>query len=173
MIPEQIINKQILKAPKQGTSYAEYWPDEADAALIVHAWNDLHGLVRAVDAALALAAEWDIPSPAENGSGRQDCANRLKAVIQEALLRCKDKIEDGSVTTSMLPGKIHTPIKDSGTLIALAAFTEEGTEMRWYRVPSVLTGTLGHTTIDISLCPFQFGGLYDRDTGVIIRALEE
>ncbi len=34
LIPEQVVNKQILKAPKHGTPYAEYWPDPADAALI-------------------------------------------------------------------------------------------------------------------------------------------
>ena len=33
-IPEQVMNKQILKAPKSGTPYAEYWPDAADAAWI-------------------------------------------------------------------------------------------------------------------------------------------
>jgi hypothetical protein len=36
-IPEQVMNKQILKAPKTGTPYAEYWPDPADAAFIVEA----------------------------------------------------------------------------------------------------------------------------------------
>ena len=34
LIPEQVINHQILKAPKQGTPYAEYWPNEADGAWI-------------------------------------------------------------------------------------------------------------------------------------------
>ena len=33
-IPEQVINHQIAKAPKQGTPYAEYWPNEADTAWI-------------------------------------------------------------------------------------------------------------------------------------------
>jgi hypothetical protein len=31
LIPEQVMNKQIAKAPKHGTPYAEYWPDPADA----------------------------------------------------------------------------------------------------------------------------------------------
>lgn len=31
-IPEQIVNKQIFKAAKRNTPYAEYWPDAADAA---------------------------------------------------------------------------------------------------------------------------------------------
>ncbi len=30
---------QILKAPKRGTSYAEYWPNAADGALLVTAVN--------------------------------------------------------------------------------------------------------------------------------------
>ena len=33
-IREQVINHQIAKAPKQGTPYAEYWPNEADTAWI-------------------------------------------------------------------------------------------------------------------------------------------
>lgn len=36
-IPAQPVNKQILKAPKKGTTMAEYWPDEADAAFIIGA----------------------------------------------------------------------------------------------------------------------------------------
>lgn len=36
-IPEQRATLQILKAPKRGTPYAEYWPGPADADLIVHA----------------------------------------------------------------------------------------------------------------------------------------
>lgn len=34
LIPEQIVNKQILKAPKHSTPYAEYWPNAFDAELI-------------------------------------------------------------------------------------------------------------------------------------------
>lgn len=36
-LPLQRMNKQILKAPKKDTPYAEYWPDAADAAWIVAA----------------------------------------------------------------------------------------------------------------------------------------
>ena len=39
VIPEQVMNKQILKAPKIGTPYAEYWPAAADAAFIAAAWT--------------------------------------------------------------------------------------------------------------------------------------
>ena len=35
LIPEQILNKQILKAAKRNTPYAEYWPEPADAAWII------------------------------------------------------------------------------------------------------------------------------------------
>lgn len=52
-IPEQIVNKQILKAPKRGTSYAEYWPDAADAEFIVKARTDLPVLLAVAEAALA------------------------------------------------------------------------------------------------------------------------
>jgi hypothetical protein len=51
LIPEQIVNKQILKAPKKGTTYAEYWPDDADAAFISHAWEDVRRLLAELDAA--------------------------------------------------------------------------------------------------------------------------
>ena len=34
-IPEQVMNKQILKAAKRNTPYAEYWPEPADAAWII------------------------------------------------------------------------------------------------------------------------------------------
>jgi hypothetical protein len=43
MIPEQVMNHQILKAPKSGTPYAEYWPHEADAAQIT-SWHPLVAL---------------------------------------------------------------------------------------------------------------------------------
>lgn len=47
-IPEQRATLQILKAPKHGTPYAEYWPNEHDAALILHAVNSHAALCRAV-----------------------------------------------------------------------------------------------------------------------------
>lgn len=52
--PEQVLNHQILKAPKQGTPYAEYWPGEADAAFIVAARADVPRLLAAVDALIEL-----------------------------------------------------------------------------------------------------------------------
>ncbi len=42
-LPEQIVNSQILKAPKRGTSYAEYWPNTSDAGLIVAMANPIVG----------------------------------------------------------------------------------------------------------------------------------
>ena len=54
-IPEQVMNKQIAKAPKQGTPYAEYWPDEADDAFITQARTDLPRLLAAVERVLELA----------------------------------------------------------------------------------------------------------------------
>jgi hypothetical protein len=49
--PEQIVNKQILKAPKSGTPYAEYWPDAADAEFIAHARTDIPYLLAALSEA--------------------------------------------------------------------------------------------------------------------------
>lgn len=42
--------KQILKAPKHGTPYAEYWPTPADAEFIVHAREDMEFLLQQFDA---------------------------------------------------------------------------------------------------------------------------
>ena len=50
--PEQVLNHQILKAPKQGSPYAEYWPNEADAAFIVAARTDVPRLLAALDVVL-------------------------------------------------------------------------------------------------------------------------
>jgi hypothetical protein len=46
--PGQVLNHQILKAPKTGTPYAEYWPNEADAAFIVAARTDVPRLLAVV-----------------------------------------------------------------------------------------------------------------------------
>jgi hypothetical protein len=62
MIPEQVVNKQILKAPKTGTPYAEYWPDAADAAFIVTARTAMPLLLAAVEAVLNLHARAEKPS---------------------------------------------------------------------------------------------------------------
>jgi len=48
-IPEQIMNKQILKAAKKGTTQAEYWPEPADADFITHAREDVPALVAEVE----------------------------------------------------------------------------------------------------------------------------
>jgi hypothetical protein len=53
LIPEQVMNHQILKAPKSGTRYAEYWPGAADAAFITNARTDVPALLAALETALA------------------------------------------------------------------------------------------------------------------------
>lgn len=35
LIPQQVVNKQIIKAPKRNTPYAEYWPEAADDVWII------------------------------------------------------------------------------------------------------------------------------------------
>lgn len=61
MIPEQVINKQILKAPKHGTPYAEYWPDEADAVYI----PSMHPLVGLAVAKLLSKVAWAVELDAD------------------------------------------------------------------------------------------------------------
>jgi len=47
-------NKQILKAPKRGTPYAEYWPEPADAEIITLLVNNAEKIEDGIDA-LAIA----------------------------------------------------------------------------------------------------------------------
>lgn len=56
-IPEQVINHQILKAPKMGTPYAEYWPSRADAEFIVRARTDMPALIAEVERLRAKLAD--------------------------------------------------------------------------------------------------------------------
>ena len=108
LIPEQVMNHQILKAPKSGTRYAEYWPGAADAAFITNARTDVPRLAAALEAVLALAADWSetgaklaaaADRAAERGAlpertnlmdGRaqahQDCAAALRDHVRTALL---------------------------------------------------------------------------------------
>jgi hypothetical protein len=68
MIPEQVLNHQILKAPKTGTPYAEYWPNAADDAFITNARSDVPRLLAAVEAAMSFHA------PQEGADGSRFCA---------------------------------------------------------------------------------------------------
>jgi hypothetical protein len=52
--PDQLVNSQILKAPKHGTPYAEYWPSDADAEHIA-SWHP--GVALAVAALLDSLAD--------------------------------------------------------------------------------------------------------------------
>jgi hypothetical protein len=54
LIPEQQVGSQILKAPKHGTPYAEYWPNAADAEFITGAREFVPRLVSAIEAVLEL-----------------------------------------------------------------------------------------------------------------------
>lgn len=68
---------QLIKAPKHGTPYAEYWPSEADSAFIAAARADVPRLLKAVEAALKLADDWDAESDhlddlAERGDGDEE-----------------------------------------------------------------------------------------------------
>lgn len=46
---DQVMNHQIIKAPKRNTPYAEYWPNEADAAFIRHAREDIPALLAEIN----------------------------------------------------------------------------------------------------------------------------
>ena len=58
-LPAQVMNRQILKAPKTGTPYAEYWPDRDDAALIEHAHADIGWLLAALADAQSAIADYE------------------------------------------------------------------------------------------------------------------
>lgn len=49
IIPEQIVKKQILKAPKDSDLFMPYWPDAADDEFIKHAWEDIRDLRAKID----------------------------------------------------------------------------------------------------------------------------
>jgi hypothetical protein len=80
-IPDQVLNHQILKAPKTGTPYAEYWPNKADAAFIVAARTDVPRLADALEKALELhgsvpwyasAMDCEHPEPPEDSDAHDD-----------------------------------------------------------------------------------------------------
>jgi hypothetical protein len=72
LIPEQVVNKQILKAPKRGTPYAEYWPNAADAEHIV-TWDPAR-VLRLVERDRALLLEYEALKSLieEENRGRED-----------------------------------------------------------------------------------------------------
>lgn len=75
LIPEQIVNHQILKAPKSSDRFMPYWPNPADGEFIAHAWEDVRDLLAMVSFLLKLpkriAAEiYDAcPTPGEEHAG--------------------------------------------------------------------------------------------------------
>jgi hypothetical protein len=83
---------QILKAPKRGTPYAEYWPREDDAKFIVAARSDVPSLLAAVEAVLKLAGQLIPQAPSYSALAedrmwiRQECADMIHAAIASALL---------------------------------------------------------------------------------------
>lgn len=73
--PEQVLNHQILKAPKQGTPYAEYWPAPADAAFIVAARTDVPRLLKALEKALSFHQPCQLHELAFNPNGTPRCGH--------------------------------------------------------------------------------------------------
>jgi hypothetical protein len=98
LIPEQVVNKQILKAPKQGTTYAEYWPDDADAAFISHAWEDVRHLLAELDAAQEKLRKIDACSVVVYESGTpMVLAADLHAILRPTSDEAAQPEQDGGV----------------------------------------------------------------------------
>jgi hypothetical protein len=77
---------QLIKAPKHGTPYAEYWPNEADAAFIVASRSFVPRLLAAVEAVLARHERFEYPSRAICRECRQawPCED-VQAITRELL----------------------------------------------------------------------------------------
>lgn len=108
---EQTVNKQIFKAPKRGTDYMEYWPDEGDKVFLTNSWSNVAFLLtelqhtkskidfllkmpRRIQSAIGLAC----PMPDEKHT--TDCDYNIAAVIALKVgkemrdeLRAMDEIE--------------------------------------------------------------------------------
>jgi hypothetical protein len=82
---ETVVNKQILKAPKVGTPYAEYWPDAADADFIAHAHSDIAWLLqdRARREGLDLGPALAPPEPPPTFTSEQ-LAQRIADALADA-----------------------------------------------------------------------------------------
>lgn len=93
---------QLIKAPKRGTPYAEYWPTPADAEFIVTARTAMPRLVAAVERILELAGGAAVTLSACGVSGRCSCGehpvawNFDPAEVREAITRELTGQEDGS-----------------------------------------------------------------------------
>lgn len=102
VIPPQVMNHQILKAPKRGTTMAGYWPGDADDAFITNARTDVPRLLGVAEHALALCSAWEADArraeatagergvPASTGlsyraQALSDCARELREAITAAL----------------------------------------------------------------------------------------
>jgi hypothetical protein len=80
---ETVVNKQILKAPKANTPYAEYWPDGHDAAFITHAHADITWLLQ--ERARMLAQESpSCVAQAPTAPTPKQLAQRISDVVADA-----------------------------------------------------------------------------------------
>ncbi|MFB7776870.1 hypothetical protein [Streptomyces bauhiniae] len=86
-----VMNKQILKAPKRNTPYAEYWPEAADATFLANAWGDIKALVAQL-ASDELAYERLRVALESAKRGRQDARARvadLEALTPAQVQTCR------------------------------------------------------------------------------------
>ncbi len=96
LIPEQVMNHQILKAPKHGTPYAEYWPGPADAELIT-TMGPLVALALA-DLLVSEAEAWEI-----YGTPQKHIVAVARAVLRE-----EGPESDVAMAEQMLPVAVET-----------------------------------------------------------------
>lgn len=105
-LPDQIVNRQILKAPKRDTPYAEYWPDEADGAFIVHSRVDVRDLLAEVDRLRDRLADLEgehaktIDNFDSFAESSHEDANRLRAENERLRSGIADAIGDVDVLAS-------------------------------------------------------------------------
>lgn len=69
---------QVLKAPKNGTPYAEYWPDEDEASFIIAALNNLPLLLDEIDR-LNSRLNQSMPSPLLAGLEKEITRQNIKS----------------------------------------------------------------------------------------------
>lgn len=88
---------QILKAPKRGTPYAEYWPNPDTAAFIEHSRTDIPALLGLVDALTAENAQLrNTPEAPTNDNAAVDLdLGRVAARADRARLFVSQTVPDG------------------------------------------------------------------------------
>ncbi|MEU4534382.1 hypothetical protein AB0G15_05910 [Streptosporangium sp. NPDC023825] len=99
LLPEQVVNYQILKAPKSSKVFSPYWPNEADDAFITHAWDDVRYLIdlvtrlRKLPEQIATAISESCGVPLEEHLGGH-CTFEVCAKIAREVGQAQQQLED-------------------------------------------------------------------------------